>query len=34
MAASAEAMRDQGDFSSLAGPAQIKRRLGAEPPRA
>jgi 2-methylisocitrate lyase-like PEP mutase family enzyme len=34
MAAAAEAMRDQGDFSSLAGSARIKQWLGAEPPSA
>ena len=32
MAGGAEAMRDQGDFSALAGPARIKGWLGAEPP--
>jgi 2-methylisocitrate lyase-like PEP mutase family enzyme len=31
MAASAEAMRDQGDFSSLAGPARIREWLGGHP---
>jgi len=34
MAAAAEAMRDQGDFSSLAGSARIKGWLGVGPPSA
>jgi 2-methylisocitrate lyase-like PEP mutase family enzyme len=34
MAATAEAMRDQGDFSSLAGSSRIKEWLGADPPSA
>ncbi len=34
MGATAEAMRDQGDFSSLAGSARIKEWLGVDPPSA